>query len=123
MPIRPQNKKLYPNNWDEIRERIKKRAGNKCEGCGVKNHAIGYRDEDGKFNSTATWGNYPVQFKIIKIVCTTAHLDHDPRNCDDDNLKFWCQKCHNSYDAPHRWAGIKKRKAEAAGQTDLKLKG
>ena len=35
----------YPKNWKaEIRPRIQQRAGNKCEKCGVENHAIGARD-------------------------------------------------------------------------------
>lgn len=49
MPIKPENKKLYPKNWKEIREEILKRANNCCEHCGVKNHAVGYRTEDGEF--------------------------------------------------------------------------
>jgi hypothetical protein len=38
MPIRPEDKNRYPKNWPEIRERIKARAGDKCEWCGVPNH-------------------------------------------------------------------------------------
>ena len=38
----------------------------------------------------------------IRVVCTTAHLDHTPENCEDDNLKFLCQRCHNRYDIKHR---------------------
>ncbi len=32
----PCNYKLYPSNWKEIRERILKRAKNKCECCGLQ---------------------------------------------------------------------------------------
>lgn len=39
---------------------------------------------------------------FTKIVLTVAHLDHQPENCDDDNLKAMCQKCHNNYDRQHR---------------------
>ena len=35
MPIRPENKARYPKNWPEISARIRARAGNKCEDCGV----------------------------------------------------------------------------------------
>jgi len=31
MPIRLENKHRYPSDWKEIVQRIKKRAGNKCE--------------------------------------------------------------------------------------------
>jgi len=39
----------YPAEWPEIRERIRKRAGDRCEMCGVHNHAVGYREADGSF--------------------------------------------------------------------------
>ena len=83
MPIRPENKALYPKNWPEIRERIRARAGDKCEICGAENHK-------------------PNPITGSKVVCTVMHLDHNPENCAEDNLKFGCQKCHNSYDAKHR---------------------
>ena len=44
-PIRPENKARYPKNWKEIRAKILKRAKNRCEFCGVENHAEGYRDD------------------------------------------------------------------------------
>lgn len=28
------------------------RSGNRCEGCGVYNHAVGYRDQEGRFHPT-----------------------------------------------------------------------
>jgi hypothetical protein len=39
--------------------------------------------------------------KIITIVLTTAHLDHDPTNCDLENLRHWCQLHHLRYDGQH----------------------
>lgn len=36
------------------------------------------------------------------IVLTIAHLDHMPENCEPENLRAWCQRCHNTYDAPER---------------------
>lgn len=49
MPIKPENKHLYPENWKEIAASILTRAKNKCENCGIPNHAVGYRDESGRF--------------------------------------------------------------------------
>lgn len=37
MPIRPENRALYPPNWKEIRERILERDGNRCKSCDVPN--------------------------------------------------------------------------------------
>lgn len=98
MPIRPENKARYPKDWPAISRSIRDRAGNKCEDCGVENYSI----RDGS-----------------KIVLTVAHLDHTPENCEPENLKAWCQRCHNRYDAPMRAQGIKDRKRKAAAVGDL----
>ena len=90
MPIKPENKKLYPPNWKEIRARIIARAGNRCEGSPRYPDC---RAENGEL--------HPVTGS--KVVLTVAHLDHNPENSDDDdNLRAWCQRCHNTYDAPFR---------------------
>ncbi len=47
---------------------------------------------------------------VTLIVLTIGHLDHTPENCDDDNLRAWCQRCHNTYDAPHRAANRRRRR-------------
>lgn len=82
MPIRPENKERYPKNWKDIRASILERANNKCEFCGIANYTI---RENGS-----------------RVVLTIAHLDHTPENNDPSNLRALCQKCHNTYDAPHR---------------------
>lgn len=113
MPIRPENRGRYPAEWKQIRERILQRAKWRCEDCGVANHAIGWRDGAG-FNELGEHEAPPDGFKAIKIVLTIAHLDHTPENCADDNLRAWCQRCHNAYDAAMRQAG---RKARARAAT------
>lgn len=87
MPIKAENKHRYPSNWKDIRKDILERAGNKCEFCGVENHTLRYNPKTGK---------------DAKIVLTIAHLDHTPENCNYDNLRALCQRCHNRYDAKHR---------------------
>ena len=98
MPIRPENKARYPKDWKQISLRIRARADNKCEDCGVENYSV----RDGS-----------------KIVLTVAHLDHTPENCGDENLRAWCQRCHNRYDAPMRRQGIKQRQHAAKALGDL----
>ena len=102
MPIRPENKDRYPKDWKQIRERILERANHKCEQCGAENHKP--HPETGS-----------------KVVLTIAHLDHTPENCNDENLKAWCQKCHNSYDAPMRAKGIKERKMNKIKKATIPL--
>lgn len=108
MPIRAEMRDKYPADWSEISWRVRDFAGHKCEACGVRNHAWGWRDENGKFHETPReslprdYGRPPFWFgtmRIIEIVLTVAHLNHDPANCELSNLKAWCQKCHLSYDA------------------------
>lgn len=91
MPIRPENKARYPKNWKEIRKQILIRANNRCEFCGVENYSI-------RENGT-------------KVILTIAHLDHQPENCNLNNLRALCQKCHLTYDAKHHSQTAKHTKA------------
>jgi len=100
MPIRSENSTRYPANWQDIRKTILHRADNHCEGCGAAN---------GK--------PHPITGSLV--VLTIAHLDHTPENCDPDNLRAWCQKCHNSYDAKNRRAGIRSRARQAFNVPEL----
>lgn len=96
MPIKPENKALYPKNWkSEIRPAILKRANNCCEFCGVKNYSFRYKHNHDVMlppNSNVSLKEYS------KIVLTIAHLDNDPTNNNYDNLRALCQKCHLNYD-------------------------
>lgn len=99
MPIRPENKKRYPKNWQQIREAILKRANNRCEFCGRLNHSM-VENKQGK---------------MIKVVLTVAHLNHTPEDCRPENLRALCQACHNRYDAKHRAQTRKEHKNENTG--------
>lgn len=122
MPIRPENKHLYPKNWKEIRKDILKRANNCCEFCGMPNKSLlMYRDKKihsiikptdfiydlHKNNLCAkTWlgceNRQLVRYRLALVVLTIAHIDQDPTNNDYSNLRALCQKCHNTLDAPFR---------------------
>jgi hypothetical protein len=111
MPIRPENKHLYPKHWPTISRRIRNRAGDKCEQCGIANGV--YRNNTtGEITTNLmqveTWTCVD-EDSVAKIVLTVAHLDHNPENCKPSNLRCWCQRCHNRYDAPMRARGIKER--------------
>ncbi|NJM13995.1 MAG: hypothetical protein HC896_00175 [Bacteroidales bacterium] len=111
MPIKPENKARYPKNWKEIRASIQARANDKCEWCGVVNHA--------HINSKTRDICLPDEEGAIMVVCTTAHLDHTPENNNHNNLAFLCQKCHNNYDKGHRKQTI--RDSRNVGQLRLNL--
>lgn len=137
MPIKPENAKRYPPNWNEIRAKVLARAGNRCEQCKVKNRALGGRMKDGRWlpalplgerrlrlewpqPGTLAWcqkGQTSERLRIIRIVLTIAHLDHTPENCALENLRAWCQRCHLAYDHKHHQqnAYATRRKGRALG--------
>jgi hypothetical protein len=49
VPIKPENKSLYPANWRQISLSVRLRAQMRCEVCGIQNYAVGYRDGNGFF--------------------------------------------------------------------------
>ena len=100
MPI---DYKKYPPDWKEIRERILERAKNKCECCGLENGINVYSFK--VFGQTYWQKNITNDnAKIVKVVLTIAHLDHDETNHDvkDDRLKAMCQLCHLRYDSKEK---------------------
>lgn len=118
MPIKPENRARYPKDWKQIRESILARAENRCEFCKVLNRtriARGAGDDFGTYMTDAAdvfchetgqhfgqcrMSDYDV-LRMVDIVLTIAHLDHQPEHNDPSNLKALCQKCHLSYDAKH----------------------
>lgn len=128
----------YPENWkSEIVPSILIRAGGleshpqvgACrKNCGVRNYSSVLRNPDDKSEilaglawdsyadarHAAGWFNENAQEKWEKwivIVLTIAHWDDpDTMNCDPDNLKAACQRCHNVLDIYHRKSNTRKRK-------------
>lgn len=134
MPLR---RELYPPNWAAISKSIREREGQKCKWCGVPNHERGARDRYGVWHNVsdidsmksdtgfALFGDYP---KIIKIILTVAHIDHDPSNNADENLAALCQRCHLNHDREHHmenaretWAKKREQRIAATGQSKLDL--
>lgn len=127
----PISYKNYPSNWKtEIRPAIMARADGKCEFCGVENHKLiirgewngvkCYQDEDGNIFDAKTSepigddyvGEVHPTNKLIKIVLTIAHMDHNVKNNEFSNLKALCQRCHNNYDIAYRVGNRKKNKKQ-----------
>jgi len=133
MPILKENRKLYPDNWNQIRADILERDKHRCKFCKVPNYAVGYRDEEETFIpnggnlycDAAGQGELPYkearemvleynswhseEYRWIVIVLTIAHLDHNPQNNDFENLAALCQRCHNRHDINDRQRNRKKR--------------
>lgn len=113
MPVHAENRDRYPADWAEISDRIKfDRAGGRCEcegECGRGTHVGRCPNVHG----------LPAYGTGSLVVLTTAHLDHTPENCADENLRAMCQGCHLHYDREHHAESRRRREREAreaAGQ-------
>ena len=112
MPISPERMKLYPGGsirspeWLAIRARIRQRAGDRCEGSPAYPDC---RAENGQ----------PHPSTGSKVVCTVAHVDGDLTKNEDADLKFWCQRCHNTHDVAQRQHNAAITRAEKVGQPDM----
>ena len=140
MPIRADQKGLYPANWQDLRREILLRAEDCCEWCGKPNGETVLVDACGCWMDLSDpffadirhvptalpeiweteYGKSPDHVvRPVKVVLTVAHLDHDPTHNHPMNLRALCQKCHNSYDAWRRALGRKERLNDASTpQTD-----
>ncbi len=107
MPIKPENKALYPKDWKAISLAARDRAGNCCEGSPA-------------YPECRVANGEPHPATQSRVILTVAHLDHDPANCAPANLKAWCNRCHLTYDAQHhaKNAAItrRQRKLDAGAQ-------
>jgi hypothetical protein len=127
-------RKRYPKNWRMISRRVRfERAQGRCEWC-AKPHGVKvqvgakgcwagpdgqWRNEHGKKIPgplpwpTDHWWKYVIQsggkapaIRESVVVLQTAHLDHNPANCDEPNLAALCQFCHATHDVGQRqWSG------------------
>jgi hypothetical protein len=95
MPVRPENRKRYPADWKQISQRIRfTRAGGRCE-C---NGECGRGTHQGRCPNIHGGRAYGTG---SNVVLTTAHLNHTPEDCRDENLAAMCQGCHLHYDRDH----------------------
>ena len=86
MPIKDWSR--YPQDWKAISQSIRERAGDCCEGSPA-------------YPECRARNREPHPVTGSRVILTVAHLDHEPGNCDPDNLRAMCQRCHTTYDAKH----------------------
>lgn len=121
----PMDRRLYPDNWDELALEIKTEANWCCTECGRPCRQPGESFDDflKRCWNPSLEMRYPTYemdgerrvSKAGRFVLTVAHIDHEPQNCDRTNLKALCAPCHGTYDL--KQMGRKRvLKAERAGQ-------
>ena len=119
MPIRAENRWLYPIDWDQVSRAIRfDRAQARCERCRRPHLRHVAHLGDGRWwdAEARLWrsergrrvaGRPPVVLNGVRttyVVLACAHLDHDPGNNAAANLAALCQRCHMLHDAAeHRW--------------------
>lgn len=83
MPIKPERKKLYPENWERMSLLLRQKAGGKCELCLAANY-------------------FPHPITGSAVVLTVHHINGNPTDNRKMNLIVLCQRCHNKLDQPFR---------------------
>ena len=86
----PMRRDLYPDNWESISLKIRKRAQGQCECEGFCGLHLGKRCTE-RNGEKAEWARG-------KVVLTVAHLTHEPKDIREEYLKAMCQRCHLRYD-------------------------
>ena len=136
MPIKPENKHRYPVDWPRISHQQKVAAGWRCQDCNVRHMAWGWRAADGRFQDLPggmkesllrRGARAPLDAElpsgevvgVIEIVLSVGHIDQAPENCAPENLRCWCQACHNRHDQPYRLEHRREREREEMGTADL----
>lgn len=142
MPIKPQNRALYPTPkiWRAIRAEVLERDGHRCAICRVENgkYIIRSKDRrtfvtDGNIKYHAETGErLGVQIipdipeegpRCVRVVLTIAHMDHDPTNNGEPgnrpNLKALCQMHHLRHDHEHHKGNAARTRAAKKASGDL----
>lgn len=100
MPIRPENRHLYPACWPAVSWWIRFiRAEGRCECAGE----CGRRTHDGRCPNRH---RHPAYGTGSLVILTVAHLNHTPEAwdlnpVDRSILRAFCQGCHLHYDRDH----------------------
>ena len=127
-PIKPENRHLYPprKEWLAIRAEVLARDGNACKECGVPNYAEGFRDSAGNWHDAPGHAADAAALdgeRLVRIVLTIAHLDHDPRNNGEPgnrpNLAALCQLHHFAHDLHHHIKNGRRTRAAKLGLLDM----
>ncbi len=83
MPIKPEKRALYSEDWERISRSVRDRAGDMCEMCGVRNKQVNPRTD-------------------ALVILTVHHINGDPTDNRRMNLIALCQEHHNRLDQPFR---------------------
>lgn len=128
-PIRASERDRYPDDWPDIRARILARADGRCEflcadgrRCNAPDRELIFRRranlEEWRTPNGSDCGEADQDYRGVVVVLTVAHLNHQPEDCRDENLKAGCQLHHLRHDAQHhrRNAAFTRRARKSNGE-------
>lgn len=118
MPIRADLRHFYRGPaWQATRERIRERAFDSCEACGVRNGERVWRRGGWWFDTVAHHWRSPegaftfpprgLRRRYVRIVCTTSHTNRVPGDDRPENLRWLCNWCHLNWDRTENLAQSK----------------
>jgi len=100
------NKDRYPANWnDTIRPKALEKANYRCSKCNVVHRFCYVFDENGKrykINKSEIQEYKEAGLKAYQVFLQVAHLDNDPNNNEEENLRVFCAKCHLANDKEYK---------------------
>lgn len=143
MPIKPENMGRYPGGsisspeWRAIRKRIGERSRWRCETCGAPHMQLVARGsyngreaymviesgavfcaETGMAMTAMRLSDFNAR-KVLKIILTCAHLDHDETSADEANIAHLCQRHHLRLDKHQHAANAARTRRAKSPQIDL----
>lgn len=130
MPIRSTERARYPKQWPTIRARILARADGRCEftcadgsRCNAPDRELIFRRranlEEWRMPNGSDCGEADPDCKGVVVVLTVAHLNHEPEDCRDDNLRAGCQLHHLRYDVAHHMRNAARTRRAGKSNADL----
>lgn len=129
-PIRESEKDKYPKDWQAIRARILVRAEGCCEFLNADGRRCNAPDLELVFRlkrNPEIWrtphggdcGEADPDCYGVKVVLTVAHLNHDPSDNRDENLRAGCQLHHLRYDVAHHQANARSTRRSKKNNREL----
>lgn len=143
MPIKRENMVKYPGGsirspeWRAIRARIGERSGWRCEKCSAPHMTMVARGTyagrdaymvidtgevfcaESGLKMRAMRASHFNADRVLKIVLTVAHLNHDETDSRDENLAHLCQRHHLRLDAKHHARNAARTRRSRSAQLDM----
>lgn len=98
-------KEYHPDWKDIIRPQILKRDQYKCRHCSIRHKTRVYKNARGKYvecdDFIEQWAENEGK-KVFTLYLQVAHLDHNKKNNEPDNLLSLCPRCHGKMDREHK---------------------